>query len=61
VVAANGGEDAAELVLPGPLDAGRLSPLLKTDERSATMAGTADLGVVLTLPPRWAGIWRVGR
>ena len=61
VVAANVGEDAAELVLPGPLDAGRLSPQLSTDERSATMSGTADGGHVLTLPARWGGIWRVGR
>jgi neopullulanase len=61
VVAANVGEDAAELVLPGPLDAGRLSPLLRTDERSATMSGTAQGDVAVTLPARWGGIWRVAR
>jgi len=61
VVAANAGEDAAELVLPGPLDVARLASLLSTDERTATMRATGDGGVAIALPGRWAGIWRVGR
>ena len=61
VVAANAGEDAAELVLPGPLDVARLASLLSTDERAATMRATDDGGVAIALPGRWAGIWRVGR
>ena len=61
MVAANAGEDAVELSLPGPLDAGRLASLLSTDERAATMRATDDGGVAIALPARWGAIWRVGR
>ncbi|MDH4334180.1 MAG: alpha-amylase family glycosyl hydrolase [Chloroflexota bacterium] len=61
IVGANAGEDPVELVLPGPFDAARLSSLLSTDERSAIISGTAEGGLVITLPARWGGIWQVTR
>jgi neopullulanase len=61
VVAANAGEEPVALVLPGPFDAARLSPLLSTDEREATTRATDEGGVAITLPARWAGIWQAER
>ncbi|MGZ8562550.1 MAG: alpha-amylase family glycosyl hydrolase, partial [Candidatus Limnocylindria bacterium] len=59
VVAANAGETPAELVLPAPLEAGHLSQSLSSDLRAADLAPAGDGGVAVTLPARWAGIWRV--
>jgi glycosidase len=59
VVAANAGEDAAELLLPAPLEAASLAPSLASDLRVAELRPAADGGVAITLPARWAGIWRV--
>ncbi len=59
VVAANTGDEPTELTLPGPLRAGRLSPLLASDLRAAELRPTVEGGVVVTLPARWGGIWRV--
>ena len=60
VVAANAGEVAAELILPGPLEVASLSPILASDLRAADLRGAAGGDIVVTLPARWAGIWRVG-
>lgn len=59
VVAANAGEEPAELVLPGPLEPRRLSASLTSDGRAPDLRPTAEGGVAVTVPARWAGIWRV--
>lgn len=60
VVAANAGEGAAELILPGPLEVASLSPTLASDLRPADLRPAADGGIAVILPARWAGLWRVG-
>jgi cyclomaltodextrinase len=59
VVAANAGGEAAELILPRPLEAASLSPTLGSDLRAAGVRPAAEGGIVVTLPARWGGIWRV--
>jgi cyclomaltodextrinase / maltogenic alpha-amylase / neopullulanase len=57
VVAVNAAEEPGELTLP--LGAEGLVESLTSDGRSATVRPAADGGVVVRLPERWGGIWRV--
>lgn len=59
IVAANAGAEPAELVLPELADPTRLSVTLTTDGSAADVRQLADDRVVVRLPARWAGIWRV--
>jgi len=59
VVAANAGEEPAEVVLPEPVEVGSLSESLTSDGRSADLRPSPDGGLAVTLPARWGGIWRV--
>jgi cyclomaltodextrinase / maltogenic alpha-amylase / neopullulanase len=59
VVAANAGDDPAQLVLPGWRPGAALTASFATDPRSAELRPRVDGDLSVSLPPRWAGVWRV--
>jgi len=59
IVVANAGPEPADVVLPEPADASRMAELLTTDGSSPDLRPSSGGGVSVTLPARWAGIWRV--
>jgi neopullulanase len=59
LVAANAGEEAARLALPGPLGAEGLTQSLASDARVGELRPLPDGGLEIMLPARWAGIWRI--
>jgi neopullulanase len=59
VVVVNASEVPMELTLPGQVEVQRLSPSLASDLRGADLRQATEGGVVVTLPARWGGIWRV--
>jgi len=58
LVAANAGDEPAEVVLAGSTDPARLSLALSTDGHGAELR-PSGIGAAITLPARWGGIWRV--
>ncbi len=59
IVAANPGEQPAELALPEVADATRLTGSLSTDGTWPAMRPEPGGGVHLTIPARWAGVWQL--
>jgi len=59
IVVANAGEEPAELALPGIADATSLAGSLSSDGSWPGPHPATDGGVKITIPARWAGIWRV--
>jgi alpha-glucosidase len=59
IVVANAGERPADLALPDIADATRLAGSLSTDGKWPQMPPAPGGGVKITIPARWAGIWRV--